>query len=68
MSFDKNGDPPAIYDLISWLPQGALGIELSVVGSFNSSAPPDRQLHIDTDKILWNGQKEKGGDALKFCQ
>uniref|UniRef100_A0A8C4RBR7 G-protein coupled receptors family 3 profile domain-containing protein n=1 Tax=Eptatretus burgeri TaxID=7764 RepID=A0A8C4RBR7_EPTBU len=63
MSFDRNGDPPAIYDLISWLPQVALGIEFSVVGSFNSSAPPDRQLHINTDKILWNGQKEKGGDV-----
>uniref|UniRef100_A0A8C4QHC0 G-protein coupled receptors family 3 profile domain-containing protein n=1 Tax=Eptatretus burgeri TaxID=7764 RepID=A0A8C4QHC0_EPTBU len=59
MNFDSNGDPPAIYELISWFPHDSLKIEFLVVGSFNSSAGPDQQLSISSQSILWNGAQKK---------
>ena len=61
MSFDKNGDPPAIYELINWTQKDAQELNFTVVGSFNSSNPPEKQLAIVPQKIVWNGKKEEAG-------
>uniref|UniRef100_A0A3Q1IYB4 GPCR family 3 nine cysteines domain-containing protein n=1 Tax=Anabas testudineus TaxID=64144 RepID=A0A3Q1IYB4_ANATE len=55
MNFDKNGDPPASYDIINWhvTPQGAG--EFVTVGHFLSSQGPDGQFHINMDRVVWGG-------------
>lgn len=53
MNFDKNGDPPASYDIINWQVTAEGSIEFVTVGHFVSSRGPD--LHIDVDRVVWGG-------------
>uniref|UniRef100_UPI00358F5BEC extracellular calcium-sensing receptor-like n=1 Tax=Myxine glutinosa TaxID=7769 RepID=UPI00358F5BEC len=53
VSFDENGDPPAIYEIINWQMVGA-SLKFYVVGTFNSSAPRNRHLTLKTSSIKWN--------------
>ncbi|XP_049339646.1 extracellular calcium-sensing receptor-like [Astyanax mexicanus] len=51
--FDKNGDPPASYELINWqLREGA--VQHIPVGYFSTSANGKYDLVIYEDKIVWN--------------
>uniref|UniRef100_A0A8C4RE10 G-protein coupled receptors family 3 profile domain-containing protein n=1 Tax=Eptatretus burgeri TaxID=7764 RepID=A0A8C4RE10_EPTBU len=50
-----NGDPPGLYDLISWNFDRGSVMDFKVVGSYNSSAPPGEKLHVDEQHIRWNG-------------
>lgn len=53
MNFDKNGDPPASYDIINWQVTAEGTIEFVNVGHFVSSHGPN--LHIDMDRVVWGG-------------
>lgn len=55
MNFDKNGDPPASYDIINWhvTPEGEG--EFVTVGHFLSSQGSDGQFHINMDRVVWGG-------------
>ncbi|KAI4815073.1 hypothetical protein KUCAC02_005239 [Chaenocephalus aceratus] len=52
--FDKNGDPPASYDLINWqLKNGQ--VQHVTVGHFSSAA--DKELSIQEERIVWREGK-----------
>ncbi|KAM4570606.1 taste receptor type 1 member 1 [Fundulus diaphanus] len=50
--FDKNGDPPTGYDIVSWVWRGT-DWSLRVVGSFT---PDPIALTVDASLIEWNGR------------
>lgn len=53
MNFDKNGDPPASYDIINWHMTAEGTIEFVTVGHFVSSQGSNGQFHIDMDRVAW---------------
>ena len=58
--FDENGDPPALYDLIRWVPLSTGGIKFSVVGYFDSSVTLMEQLKVKAN-YMW------GSDGDEVC-
>ncbi|KAM5170522.1 extracellular calcium-sensing receptor-like [Mantella aurantiaca] len=57
--FDKNGDPPAVYDIVNWqlTPQGA--IKQVKIGSFDSKAPSGGVFIINSSAMLWPGSDQE---------
>ncbi|XP_064419118.1 extracellular calcium-sensing receptor-like [Latimeria chalumnae] len=53
--FDKNGNPPAVYDILNWqlTPDGSMSFVK--VGSFTFSASKGQDLIINESAIMWNG-------------
>lgn len=50
--FDKNGDPPASYEIINWqLREGQ--VQHIEVGHFSTSADGKYELVISEDRIVW---------------
>jgi len=64
MSFDENGDPPAIYEVLNWQPDSTGGLRFQLVGGFDSTAAKDKQLHINTNMVVWN----HGGNKVTHMQ
>uniref|UniRef100_A0A8C5MYK4 G-protein coupled receptors family 3 profile domain-containing protein n=1 Tax=Leptobrachium leishanense TaxID=445787 RepID=A0A8C5MYK4_9ANUR len=57
--FDKNGDPPAVYDIVNWQLSPTGNMRYVKVGSFDMTAPPDNIFTINTSSIQWNsGENE----------
>ncbi|KAI5097946.1 olfactory receptor C family, w1 [Silurus meridionalis] len=54
--FDKYGNPPGTYDIVNWQkdPRGG-PMHFATVGRFDSSLPPEQQLLIHQDAIVWPG-------------
>uniref|UniRef100_A0AAY4DPG1 G-protein coupled receptors family 3 profile domain-containing protein n=1 Tax=Denticeps clupeoides TaxID=299321 RepID=A0AAY4DPG1_9TELE len=54
VSFDKNGDALAIYDIVSWtgMPDGTM--KARTVGDVDESKPAGHVLSLQDDKITWN--------------
>uniref|UniRef100_A0A8C4QIA9 G-protein coupled receptors family 3 profile domain-containing protein n=1 Tax=Eptatretus burgeri TaxID=7764 RepID=A0A8C4QIA9_EPTBU len=52
--FDKNGDPPAMYDVINWKENIIGGLEFDVVGIYDASTALSEQLLIFSKEIAWN--------------
>lgn len=59
VSFDENGDPLPIYDVMNWvwLPKG--GTEVKNVGEVQRSTLKGNDLIIEEDKIFWNFETKK---------
>lgn len=58
IKFDENGDPAAMYDLITWqlTPQGEM--EFITIGKFDETTTVGKKkLHIQEKNILWNGNQ-----------
>lgn len=55
IKFDENGDPAAIYDLVSWhlAPNGE--IEFVTIGKFDEATSAG--LQIEKKNITWNGNR-----------
>lgn len=49
VNFDKNGVPPASYDIINWHVTAERKIEFVTVGHLVSND----QFHIDIDRVVW---------------
>ncbi|KAF7698816.1 hypothetical protein HF521_003558 [Silurus meridionalis] len=54
--FDKYGDPAGTYDIVNWQKDPSGGpMHFATVGRFDSSLPPEQQLLIYQDAIVWPG-------------
>ncbi|KAI4875127.1 hypothetical protein NFI96_025533 [Prochilodus magdalenae] len=51
--FDKNGDPPASYDIINWRIDSEGKVEFVKVGQFDAAKGPDHDLQLDLTKVIW---------------
>ncbi|XP_056425660.1 extracellular calcium-sensing receptor-like [Hyla sarda] len=56
--FDKNGDPPAVYDIVNWQLGPDDTIKHIKVGSYDTTRFSDEVFHINTSIIQWpNGNQ-----------
>ncbi|XP_072254970.1 extracellular calcium-sensing receptor-like [Pyxicephalus adspersus] len=57
--FDENGDLPTFYSIVNWQvsPQGF--INYVKIGIFNTSAPPDQAVTINSSLVLWPGGSQQ---------
>lgn len=58
-SFDKNGDPLPIYDIMNWAWHPKEGTEVQNVGEVKRSAVKGEELTIKESKIFWNFETKK---------
>uniref|UniRef100_A0A672GDZ7 Extracellular calcium-sensing receptor-like n=1 Tax=Salarias fasciatus TaxID=181472 RepID=A0A672GDZ7_SALFA len=47
------GDPPARYEIINWQPRENDAVDFVTVGLHDASLPPDKQLDLQSDSIIW---------------
>uniref|UniRef100_A0A8C1K3Q6 Extracellular calcium-sensing receptor-like n=1 Tax=Cyprinus carpio TaxID=7962 RepID=A0A8C1K3Q6_CYPCA len=59
VSFDKNGDALAIYDVLNWQPNSDESIRIYTVGVVNEVTETGMVLTLDEDAIYWNFQTKK---------
>uniref|UniRef100_A0A8C4QQQ6 G-protein coupled receptors family 3 profile domain-containing protein n=1 Tax=Eptatretus burgeri TaxID=7764 RepID=A0A8C4QQQ6_EPTBU len=62
--FDKNGDPPAVYEIVNWQKNNESALDFKVVGAFDSSYPQEQQLHFISQDIFWNDGSQKVPSSL----
>uniref|UniRef100_A0A8C2WRJ4 Olfactory receptor C family, u1 n=1 Tax=Cyclopterus lumpus TaxID=8103 RepID=A0A8C2WRJ4_CYCLU len=59
ISFDSNGEPVPLYDIINWQKDSKGEIRFIKVGSYDGFAPLKEQLQIKQSTIVWtSGQSE----------
>ncbi|XP_069816726.1 extracellular calcium-sensing receptor-like [Dendropsophus ebraccatus] len=51
--FDKNGDPPAVYDIVNWQLGPDDTIKHIKIGSYDTTRSSDQVFHINTSIIQW---------------
>ncbi|XP_069816778.1 extracellular calcium-sensing receptor-like [Dendropsophus ebraccatus] len=51
--FDKNGDPPAVYDIVNWQLGPDNTIKHIKIGSYDTTRSSDQVFHINTSIIQW---------------
>ncbi|XP_076853576.1 olfactory receptor CU1 [Brachyhypopomus gauderio] len=59
VSFDHNGEPVPLYDIINWQQNGQGGVRFQRVGGYDGSAPPGQQLQMDKTLIEWTGGQKQ---------
>ncbi len=59
MSFDKNGDALAIYDVLNWQPRSDGSVVVCTVGVVNEGAATGKVLTLDEEAIYWNFETNK---------
>ncbi|XP_053356404.1 extracellular calcium-sensing receptor-like [Clarias gariepinus] len=59
VSFDKNGDPLAIYDVMNWQPSPDGSIRVHKVGVVNEAAQTDYIFTLNEDALFWNFDTKK---------
>ena len=52
--FDKNGDPPAVYEIVNWQKNTEGDLDFKFVGIFDSSYQQQKQLRIVSSEFVWN--------------
>ncbi|XP_036070849.1 extracellular calcium-sensing receptor-like [Oryzias melastigma] len=57
VSFDANGDPVAVYELVNWQKDISGNIELVTVGYYDASLPMTEKFHINRN-ITWMDGRE----------
>ncbi|XP_066540927.1 extracellular calcium-sensing receptor-like [Hoplias malabaricus] len=58
VTFDSNGDPVAVYELINWQVQKDGALDFVTVGRYDSSKPKEQELSI-SNSISWVGGQTK---------
>ncbi|XP_055030586.2 extracellular calcium-sensing receptor-like [Misgurnus anguillicaudatus] len=59
VSFDKNGDALAIYDVMNWQPSADGSIIVRTVGVVDEGAATGKVLTLDEDALYWNFETRK---------
>ncbi|XP_066566350.1 extracellular calcium-sensing receptor-like [Amia ocellicauda] len=54
VSFDENGDTPAIYDVMNWQRGNDGSMKIETIGLFDESTPAGQELTLQEDKIFWH--------------
>uniref|UniRef100_H3AW36 G-protein coupled receptors family 3 profile domain-containing protein n=1 Tax=Latimeria chalumnae TaxID=7897 RepID=H3AW36_LATCH len=57
--FDANGDPPAVYDIVSWQLTPYSTLKYIKVGNIKFDAPKERDIKINQRAIEWNEGQTK---------
>ncbi|XP_043916159.1 extracellular calcium-sensing receptor-like [Protopterus annectens] len=69
ISFDENGDPPALYDILNWQMTQEGMFKYVEVGRFDSRFPAGQDLAINRSLILWNtGNQVPSSVCSDMCQ
>lgn len=69
IAFDENGDPAAMYDLITWQLRPYGEMEFITIGKFDDTTTVGKKkLHIQEQNILWNGNQTEVGLSIKKKQ
>ena len=55
VSFDENGDSPAIYELINLQSATSGAMQIDKIGVYNSTLPSDNQFTMNGNPIVWGG-------------
>uniref|UniRef100_H2LLW9 G-protein coupled receptors family 3 profile domain-containing protein n=1 Tax=Oryzias latipes TaxID=8090 RepID=H2LLW9_ORYLA len=58
VSFDANGDPVAVYELVNWQKGESGNIELVTVGYYDASLPINKEFHINGNLTWMDGRKQ----------
>ncbi|XP_051778495.1 extracellular calcium-sensing receptor-like [Erpetoichthys calabaricus] len=58
VSFDKNGDPIASYDLVNWHEGPGGTVQFVKVGFYDAALEGERELFINDSIIFWHGGKQ----------
>ncbi|XP_064408875.1 vomeronasal type-2 receptor 26-like [Latimeria chalumnae] len=53
--FDDEGNSPTLYDIINWQPTPEGNLRYVEVGRIDFSAPPGKELSINSSALMWNG-------------
>ena len=59
VSFDENGDPLPIFDVLNWVWLQDGSTTFQHVGVVKKSASGDEELILDEDRIFWNFGSKK---------
>ncbi|XP_067851809.1 extracellular calcium-sensing receptor-like [Heptranchias perlo] len=59
ISFDKNGDPIASYDLVNWQERADGSVEFVKVGYYDAALPAGKELALDESGIVWHGPENR---------
>ncbi|XP_051778179.1 extracellular calcium-sensing receptor-like [Erpetoichthys calabaricus] len=54
VTFDENGDPPAIYDIVNWQLSNDETVDIKIVGLFDESLRNGKELSLNEKDIFWN--------------
>ncbi|KAM9312144.1 extracellular calcium-sensing receptor-like [Gastrophryne carolinensis] len=56
--FDKNGDPPAVYDIVNWQMTQEGTIQIAKVGSYDTISS-GQVFNINSSALIWNAEDNK---------
>uniref|UniRef100_A0A8C5MUK1 G-protein coupled receptors family 3 profile domain-containing protein n=1 Tax=Leptobrachium leishanense TaxID=445787 RepID=A0A8C5MUK1_9ANUR len=59
MFFDKNGDPPATYDIVNWQLSPSSAMKYVKVGSYDTADPHGNVFTINISAITWTSGNQK---------
>uniref|UniRef100_A0A8C4Q2I4 G-protein coupled receptors family 3 profile domain-containing protein n=1 Tax=Eptatretus burgeri TaxID=7764 RepID=A0A8C4Q2I4_EPTBU len=65
--FDKNGDPPAAYEIVNWQKNTEGDLDFKFVGVFDSSYRQEKQLRIVSSEFVWNDGTPKVSVPSSLC-
>ncbi|XP_063785732.1 extracellular calcium-sensing receptor-like [Pseudophryne corroboree] len=62
--FDKNGDPPAVYDIVNWQRGDNVGIKQVKVGSYDTAVINGSVLTVNRSAVMWVPQQDQVPPSL----
>ncbi|XP_051874616.1 extracellular calcium-sensing receptor-like [Pristis pectinata] len=61
---DEKGNPTAAYDFVNWQMNANGSLEVRIVGYYNGSASPGKELVLNPTHIVWSGVKRETPRAV----
>uniref|UniRef100_A0A8C4TF75 Extracellular calcium-sensing receptor-like n=1 Tax=Erpetoichthys calabaricus TaxID=27687 RepID=A0A8C4TF75_ERPCA len=67
VSFDENGEPPALYDIVNWQPTDDGSVKVKTIGIFDESAGPGKELKSECSKSCQPGTRKATRKGQPMC-